>query len=376
MGGGKGFVNDGRGYEDCNGHGTHCAGTVLGTTYGVAKKANLYGVRVLGCSGSGSNSGILAGVNWSVSNAKRTGRPSVLSMSLGGGKSSSSNRAVASAKNQGLTVVVAAGNESTDACSKSPASEQSVITVASSTSSDGRSSFSNYGSCVDIFAPGSQIKSAWIGGSTRTNTISGTSMATPHVAGAAALELELMKRESRGSSPDDVWRRMQARATPNKIKDVRRSPNLLLRTPSSNSNSGPGPGPAPTSAPAPAPVPSQPISGCATKSGAKPNNKCVFPFNHKGKTYNSCTKADDPGGQLWCSTKTNWQGKHVKGNWGHCNAACSNPPPPSRLLVGTQARSVSSLSFSRAARTLRALPLVILMASCGAPLRPTAGAST
>jgi len=328
--GGKDFAGGRRGstpYNDCNGHGTHCAGTVLGSTYGVAKKANLWGVRVLGCTGSGSNSGILRGVDWAVNNAKRTGRPSVLSMSLGGGKSSSSNNAVRQAKNAGVTVVVAAGNENTNACSKSPASETSVITVGSTTSADRRSGFSNYGSCVDLFAPGSSIKSAWIGGSTRTNTISGTSMATPHVAGAAALELDLMKRSNAGTNPDKVWRRMKQRATASKVRDAKGSPNLLLRTPQDDSPVVVKPTPPPT-----------PLVGCGTVSGKVLGQKCVFPFTNKGKRYEKCTTDDDPGGKSWCSTQTDSAGNHMKGNWGHCNShpTCTGIVGPSPTAYPTR----------------------------------------
>lgn len=171
--------------NDCNGHGTHVAGTVGGKTYGVAKKAYIRGVRVLGCDGSGSTSGIISAVDWVRANRIN---PAVANMSLGGGYSSSLNTAVNNLANAGVFVAVAAGNDNLDACNYSPASASAAYTTASSTSSDYKSSFSNYGSCVDSYAPGSSIKSAWIGsGTTETNTISGTSMASPHVAGVSAL---------------------------------------------------------------------------------------------------------------------------------------------------------------------------------------------
>ena len=168
--------------QDCNGHGTHVAGTVGSSTYGIAKAVRLRGVRVLNCSGSGSTSGIIAAVDWV--RANRT-NPAVANMSLGGGYSSSLNTAVTNLVNSGVFVAVAAGNSSANACNYSPASASGTVTVAASTSTDARASYSNYGSCVDLYAPGSSITSTWLNGG--TNTINGTSMASPHVAGVAAL---------------------------------------------------------------------------------------------------------------------------------------------------------------------------------------------
>jgi subtilisin family serine protease len=170
--------------SDCNGHGTHVAGTVGGSTYGVAKSVMLRGLRVLNCSGSGSTSGIIAAIDWLRVNFIA---PAVANMSLGGGYSSSLNTAVNNLSNAGVFVAVAAGNSNANACNYSPASAANATSVASSTSSDAKSSFSNYGSCVHIYAPGSSITSAWHTSNTATNTISGTSMASPHVAGVAAL---------------------------------------------------------------------------------------------------------------------------------------------------------------------------------------------
>jgi subtilisin family serine protease len=170
--------------QDCNGHGTHVAGTVGGATWGVAKGARLRGVRVLNCSGSGSWSGIIAGMDWVRNNRVN---PAVANMSLGGGYSSSVNTAANNLSNSGVFVAVASGNSNANACNYSPASASAVTSVNASTSTDAKASFSNYGSCTHLYAPGASITSAWIGGTTATRTISGTSMASPHVAGVAAL---------------------------------------------------------------------------------------------------------------------------------------------------------------------------------------------
>ena len=171
--------------NDCNGHGTHVGGTVGGRLYGVAKQALLRGVRVLGCDGSGSTSGIIAAIDWIRINRIS---PAVANMSLGGGYSASLNTAVTNLANSGVFVAVAAGNENQNACNVSPASAAAAFTTAASTSVDAKASYSNFGSCVDAYGPGSGITSAWIGsGTTETNTISGTSMASPHVAGVSAL---------------------------------------------------------------------------------------------------------------------------------------------------------------------------------------------
>ena len=172
------------GSNDCHGHGTHVAGTVGGSTYGVAKGALLRGVKVLSCSGSGTISAIIAGVDWVRVNHIK---PAVANMSIGGGFSSSLNTAVNNLANAGVFVAVAAGNSNANACNYSPSSATGATTVMSSTSSDAKSSFSNWGSCAHVYAPGSSITSAWWTSNTATNTISGTSMASPHVAGVAAL---------------------------------------------------------------------------------------------------------------------------------------------------------------------------------------------
>ncbi|HEX5869216.1 MAG TPA: S8 family peptidase [Longimicrobium sp.] len=172
--------------NDCNGHGTHVAGTIGGTIHGVAKGVRLRGVKVLGCSGSGSFSGIIAGVDWVRLNATK---PAVANLSLGGGFSSSLNTAVNNLANSGVFVAVASGNSNANACNYSPASAANVTSVNASTSTGAKASFSNYGSCTHLYAPGQSITSAWYTSTTATNTISGTSMASPHVAGVGALYL-------------------------------------------------------------------------------------------------------------------------------------------------------------------------------------------
>jgi subtilisin family serine protease len=206
--------------QDCNGHGTHVAGTVGGATYGVAKTVSLRGVRVLNCSGSGSTSGIIAALNWLRTNAQR---PAVANMSLGGGFSSSLNTATANLANSGVFVAVAAGNENQNACNVSPASTSAAYTTAASDRTDLRASFSNWGSCVDGYAPGVSIKSAWHNGG--TNTISGTSMASPHVAGVGALYKSTFGDAS--SSAISSW--INTNATANVIRSNRTgTPNRLL----------------------------------------------------------------------------------------------------------------------------------------------------
>ncbi|RQX13078.1 serine protease [Micromonospora ureilytica] len=214
---------DGGSADDCNGHGTHVAGTVGGSAYGVAKAVQLVGVRVLNCSGSGTNAGVIGGVDWVTANAIK---PAVANMSLGGGANTSLDNAVRNSIASGVTYGLAAGNDNgANACNTSPARTTEAITVGSTTSSDARSSFSNVGTCLDIFAPGSSITSAWYSSNTATNTISGTSMATPHVVGAAAL----VASANPSWTPAQVRNQLVANATPNVVGNPGSgSPNLLL----------------------------------------------------------------------------------------------------------------------------------------------------
>ena len=208
--------------QDCHGHGTHVAGTVAGTTYGVAKSATVVPVRVLDCSGSGSTSGVVDGINWAIGDHV-AGTPAVLNMSLGGGASKTMDDAVAAAVADGITVVVAAGNSTDNACYYSPAREASAITVAASDQSDNIAYFSNFGSCVDIFGPGVTILSAGITSDTAAATMSGTSMAAPHVAGVAAVYLGL----NTSAPPSQVASALTASASVDRITGPNGSPNKL-----------------------------------------------------------------------------------------------------------------------------------------------------
>ncbi|HEX6040317.1 S8 family peptidase [Longimicrobium sp.] len=220
---------DGGAADDCNGHGTHVAGTVGGCTYGVAKGVSLVAVRVLDCAGSGTTAGVIAGVDWVANNAVK---PAVANLSLGGGANTTLDNAVKNAVAKGVTFVVAAGNGNflgiaANACNYSPARVPEAITVGATTSTDAKASYSNYGTCVDLFAPGSSITSSWYQNDTQTSTISGTSMASPHVAGVAALYLQ----GNTTASPATVSGAITAGATLNKVTSPGSgSPNRLLFT--------------------------------------------------------------------------------------------------------------------------------------------------
>jgi subtilisin family serine protease len=213
---------DGGSADDCNGHGTHVAGTVGGTAHGVAKGVSIVAVRVLNCQGSGTNAGVIAGINWVTQNAVK---PAVANMSLGGSASTAVDNAVNSSITSGVTYSLAAGNSNANACNSSPARVPAGITVGATTSTDARASYSNYGRCLDIFAPGSSITSAWSTGNTATRSISGTSMAAPHVAGAAALVLAA----NPGFTPAQVRDTLVNSATPGVVTSPgSNSPNRLL----------------------------------------------------------------------------------------------------------------------------------------------------
>ncbi|MFF3317990.1 S8 family serine peptidase [Streptomyces sp. NPDC003035] len=220
-------IGDGQNGQDCQGHGTHVAGTVGGTKYGVAKGAKLVAVRVLGCDGSGTTAGVIAGVDWVTTNAVK---PAVANMSLGGSANQSLDDAVKRSIASGVSYSVAAGNGiligiPVNACNYSPARVPEAITVGATDSADKRASFSNYGTCLDLFAPGVSVTSAWKDNDAATNTISGTSMATPHTAGVAALYLAANPT----ATPAQVRDALVNNATSGKVQDARTgSPNKLL----------------------------------------------------------------------------------------------------------------------------------------------------
>ncbi|HEX8210793.1 MAG TPA: S8 family serine peptidase [Longimicrobium sp.] len=220
---------DGQNSNDCNGHGTHVAGTVGGTNYGIAKGVTLVAVRVLDCGGSGAWSGVVAGIDWAAANHV-AGTPATANMSLGGGASTVVDDAVKRLIADGVATAVAAGNGNLlgmaqNACNYSPARVPEAITIGATTNTDTKASYSNYGSCVDFFAPGSGITSSWIGaGTTETNTISGTSMATPHVAGVAALYLQ----SNPLSTPQQVRDALFAATTKSVVKSANTTNNHLL----------------------------------------------------------------------------------------------------------------------------------------------------
>ncbi len=232
LGGGKPEPGERPDWDDCNGHGTHVAGTVGGKTYGVAKQVRLHAVRVLDCDGSGSTADVIAGVDWVAANFEL---PAVANVSLGGGTSRSLDEAVRNAVKKGVAMVVAAGNDNKNACESSPAREPEAITVGATTIRDTRADFSNYGECLDIFAPGTEIKSAWFTSDTATQELQGTSMAAPHVAGVVAL----MLAENGEAPPEVLARQLGSLSAEDRVGDVKGSPNRLLQAPKAEAEERP-----------------------------------------------------------------------------------------------------------------------------------------
>ena len=216
-------IDDGRGTRDCAGHGTHVAGTIGGRTYGVAPAVALVAVRTLDCQGGGETSGVIAGIDWAARD-HRAGTPAVANLSLSGPAGENVDAAIRGLIDDGVTVAVAAGNEDEDACGSSPAREPAALTVAATDRDDRRASFSNRGSCVDLFAPGVDIVSDWYSGDTATEELSGTSMAAPHVAGAAALLLGA----DPGLTPAQVADRLLGSATAGVVRGRRDTADRLL----------------------------------------------------------------------------------------------------------------------------------------------------
>jgi hypothetical protein len=255
-------IQDGNGYRDCNGHGTHVAGIIGGKTYGVAKSAQLFNVRVMDCDGVGTTSQVISGLEWVIENHSQ---PAVANLSLSGDPTQALDNAVKNTIAAGVTVAVAAGNDGIDACNRSPSRSPEALTVGASDDRDIVQSFSNFGSCVDLFAPGVNILSAWNTSDSATMLLQGTSMSSPFVAGVAALYLEQMP----DASPEDVASNLLEVATQDRLYEVEHgSPDLLLYSnfqvepppaptptvvPTSMPTESPTPGPSPT--PTPTPIP-------------------------------------------------------------------------------------------------------------------------
>jgi len=330
---GMGFIADGYGTEDCKGHGTHVAGSLGGTNYGVAKGVKLIPVRVLDCNGSAAWSTVIAGIDWV---AASTLRPAVANLSLGGLASTSVDAAIAAVISKGIAVVVAAGNNSADACNYSPARTPTAITVAATTSLDARTSYTNFGPCVDLFAPGHLITSAGITSSTATNTMGGTSMASPHVAGVAALALQANPT----LTPAQVASLILSSAT----RDVLRyvpidTPNLLL-------NSLLVAGPAPTPSPTPSPSPTPTVQTIAVKSIAGSSAKSSYGW----RAYATVTVRDANTGAVVANVTVN--GNFSLGGSASCvtdsSGSCRLTSAIIKRNLGTSTNlSIQSLSGSQ-----------------------------
>lgn len=286
VGAGFDFIDNDAAPDDCNGHGTHVAGIVGGATYGVAKGATLHPLRVLDCNGVGYTSGVIAAIDWVTANHIK---PAVANLSLSGNSSTALDLAVRTSVAAGVVYVVAAGNLGIDACNASPAREATAITVGATNSADQRASFSNYGACLDLFAPGVNILSAWHTGDNAEQTVSGTSMAAPHAAGAAALFLQ----KAPSASPADVADALIAAATEGVVSNAGSgSPDRLLYMrfdlPAAPTPTPPGATPTPTSTP-PAPATPPPNDDFDRPTEATP-----LPFSQVLNTTYATVSNDDP----------------------------------------------------------------------------------
>ncbi len=333
------WINDGNGTFDCDGHGTHVAGTIGGTTYGVAKQVQIHALRVLDCSGVGPLSGVIAAIDWVTNNHIP---PAVANLSLTGGASTSLDNAVAASVAAGVTYAVAAGNQAISACLRSPARSPDAITVGSTTSSDNMSSFSNFGSCVDVFAPGSGITSAWATSNTAIATISGTSMASPHVAGAAAL----YRSANPTHTPAQVMSALLSNATSGVLGNLGAgSPDLLLYTGFIGS---PPPPPPPPTPPTLTLVGTTPTT--ATYQGdwsgtppfewdARPDDPANGPIQHQ--TTSATTVQFTMGRQStdYTATFKVWEttgGYTLLGAVGFTVPGATPPPPPPQFTLSVQ----------------------------------------
>lgn len=317
---GNGWSGVGGGTDDCAGHGTHVSGTVGGTTYGVAPGVTLHPVRVFGCGGSGSTTTIVNGLAWIQQNAQY---PAVANMSLGGGVSPALDQAVANTVAAGVTVVVAAGNENQDACNVSPARSAAAITVGATNVSDRRASFSNYGSCVDIMAPGEAIRSSLPSSNSAAGDLSGTSMASPHVAGVAALYLE----QHPNATPADVANALAGGAITGRLSSLSGSPNRLLSTLFLGGGGGVEPEPEPEPQPDPCP-------GCVLTQGSLAGTGS-YKYEPGGSYFQAAAgthrgQLDGPNGVDFDLYLYRWNGS----GWGVVASSTSAGPDESVLYSG------------------------------------------
>ena len=357
-------VNDGNGTNDCNGHGTHVSGTIGGATYGVAKNVRLHAVRVLDCTGSGTNSGVISGVDWVTANHLS---PAVANMSLGGGASAALDTAVANSINAGVTYAIAAGNSAANACNSSPARVPAAITVAASDINDRQASFSNFGSCVDLYGPGVNITSAWSTSDTATNTISGTSMATPHVAGTAALYLQT----NPSATPAQVATALTSNASANVLAAVTAgTPNRLLYEAFIAAGPPPAPDTTPPTVALTAPASGATVSGSVTVSATASDNVGVARVDFFDGTTLVGSDASAPYSVAW-NTANAANGTHTltatavdaAGNSATSAAVTvtvSNTAPPPPRTCATTSQLLGNAGFETgAAAPWTATPAVI-----------------